>query len=209
MEKQVQEEKKTLTFPLNSRRLLLSHKQLIAKALSLPTTASASDLAVMIDGKFREENRNPTDIQVIVIQSEKGEELLLKDVDGVFLKIPADNCASSRTSPTPSSQVSSDQIDFLALQGNDTFQFEEDCLERVLDSMEQELVKTRTQLYTAEEEVMSLRLRLSEYSDRIGEAETKLKLERIKVQSFQKRKKPSGGNRTKLFNYGMLTANNC
>ena len=51
---------------------------------------------------------------------------------------------------------------FFALQGNDTFQFEEDCLEHVLDSMEQELVKTRTQLCIAEEEVMSLRLRLSE-----------------------------------------------
>ena len=111
------------------------------------TTASASDSAVMIDGKFREENRNPTDIQVIIIQSAKGEELLLQDVDEVFLKIPAENCVSSRTSPTPSSQVFGGQINFLALQGNDTFQFEEDCLEHVLDSMEQELVKTRTQLY--------------------------------------------------------------
>ena len=45
----------------------------------------------MIDGKFREENRNTTDIQVIVIQSEKGEEVLLQDVDGIFLKIPAEN----------------------------------------------------------------------------------------------------------------------
>ena len=104
MEKQEQEEKKTLTFPFNSRWLLLSYKQLIVKTLSLPTTASASDLAVIIDRKFREENSNPNDIQVIVTQSEKGEELLLQDVDGVFLKIPAKNCASSRMSPTPSSR---------------------------------------------------------------------------------------------------------
>ena len=92
----------------------------------------------MMDGKFREGNRNPTDIQVIVIQSEKGEELLLQDVDGVFLKILAENCVSCRTSPTVI--VSGDQIDFLALQGNDIFQFEEGCLERVLDSLEQELI---------------------------------------------------------------------
>ena len=120
MEKEEQE-KKTLTFPLNSRRLLLTHKQLISRALNLPTTASASDLGVMIDGKLREDNRNPTDIQVMVTQSEKGEELLLRNVDGVFLKIPVEYCVSSRTSPTPSSQVSDDQIDFLALQGDDTF----------------------------------------------------------------------------------------
>ena len=126
-----------MAFPLNSMRLLLSHKKLITKAfLSLPTTASASDLAVMIHGKFREENRNPTDIEVIVIQSEKGEELLLQGVDGVFLKIPAENCVLFRTCLTPSRQVSDDQVDFLALQGNDTFQFEEGCLERVLDSVE-------------------------------------------------------------------------
>jgi len=47
-----------------------------------------------------EENRNRTDIHVIVIQLEKGEELLLKNVDGMFLKIPAENYVSSRTSPT-------------------------------------------------------------------------------------------------------------
>ena len=37
---------------------------------------------------------------------------------------------------------------------------------------------------------MSLRLRLSEYSDKIGEAEGKLKLERIKVTAFKGERSP-------------------
>ena len=71
----------------------------------------------------------------------------------MFLNIPTEQCASSRTSPALSSEVSNELHYSLALQGNDNFCFEENCLEHVLTSMEQELVRTWTQLFEAQEEV--------------------------------------------------------
>jgi len=52
-------------------------------------------------------------------------------MDGVLLKIQAGQCASSRTSPAPSSEVSNELHDSVALQGNDNFCFEENFLEHV------------------------------------------------------------------------------
>ena len=52
----------------------------------------------MICGRLREENRDPSNIQVTVSQSGEAEELCLQDVNGVFLRIP------TRASPTPSSE---------------------------------------------------------------------------------------------------------
>jgi len=77
---------------------------------------------------LREENRDPSNIQVTVTQLEEGEELCLH---GVFLKIPAEQCVSSRTSLASSSEVSDELPYSLALQRNDNFHFEGDCLEHV------------------------------------------------------------------------------
>ena len=93
MEKQEGERKTTLTFPLISKRLQLHHIQLIARGLCLPTAASAGDLSVMISGRLPENNYDPSNTQVVITQSEKGEELTLQDMDGVLLRIPASECA--------------------------------------------------------------------------------------------------------------------
>ena len=89
MEEQEGGRRTTLTFPFNSKRLQLHHIQLIAESLCLPTTASASDLSVMIGGKLCENNHDPSNTQIVITQSEEGEELSLQDMDGVFLRIPA------------------------------------------------------------------------------------------------------------------------
>ena len=177
MEKQEGERKTTLTFPLISK----SHIQLIARGLSLPTAASAGDLSVIISGRLHENNRDPSNTQVVITQSEKGEELSLQDMDGVFLRIPESECASPRTSSVSSSKLSVELQNTSVLQENNGFSAKERCLERVLGSMEQELVKARTQLLEAQEEVTSLSIKVSEYSGELLEAQRQLGLEREKV----------------------------
>ena len=177
MEKQEGERKTTLTFPLISK----SHIQLIARGLSLPTAASAGNLSVMISGRLHENNRDPSNTQVVITQSEKGEELSLQDMDGVFLRIPASECASPRTSSVSSSELSVELQNTSVLQENNGFSAKERCLERVLGSMEQELVKAWTQLLEAQEEVTSLSIKVSEYSGELLEAQRQLGLEREKV----------------------------
>ena len=169
MEKQEGERKTILTFPLISKRLQLHHIQLIARGLSLPTAASAGDLSVMISVRLHENNRDPSNTQVVIIQSEKGEELSLQDMDGVFLRIPASECASPRTSSVSSSELFVELQNTSVLQENNGFSAEEHCVEHVLSSVEQELVKARTQLLEAQEEVTSLSIKVSEYSGELLE----------------------------------------
>ena len=225
MEKQEGERKTTLTFPLISKRLQLHHIQLIARGLSLPTAASAGDLSVMISGRLHENNRDPSNTQVVIIQSEKGEELSLQDMDGVFLRIPASKCASPRTSSVSSSELSVELQNTSVLQENNGFSAKERCVEHVLSSMEQELVKARTQLLEAQEEVTSLSIKVSEYSGELLEVQRQLGLEREKVlelvqekklfnsscqpQSSRASKRRSKGDRIKLYNFGTLTVNSC
>ena len=170
-----------MTFPLISKRLQLHHIQLIARGLSLPTVASAGDLSVMISGRLHENNRDPSNTQVVITQSEKGEELSLQDMDGVLLRIPASECASPRASSVSSSELSVELQNTSVLQENNGFSAEEHCLECVLSSMKQELVKARTQLLEAQEEVASLSIKVSEYSGELLEVQRQLGLEREKV----------------------------
>ena len=80
--------------------------QLIAKALSLPTAASANNLSMIISGRLRVNNPNPSNTQVVITQSEESEELSLQGMDGVFLRIPAPGCAEPRTPSLSSSKLS-------------------------------------------------------------------------------------------------------
>ena len=50
-------------FPLNSKRLTVSHLKQIAAAMGLPTTASADELRQMIESEVQSRGRN---VQVIV-----------------------------------------------------------------------------------------------------------------------------------------------
>ena len=136
---------------------------------------------MIISGRLHENNRNPSNTQVVITQSEKGEELCLQDMDGVFLRIPASECASPRTPSVSTSELSVELQTTSVLQENNGFSAEEYCLERVLSSMEQELVKARTQLLEAQEEVASLSIKVSEYSSELLEVQRQLGLEREKV----------------------------
>ena len=60
----------------------------------------------MISGRLHENNRDPSNTQVMITQLEKGEELSLQDMDGVFLRIPASECESPRMSSVSTSELS-------------------------------------------------------------------------------------------------------
>ena len=77
-----------VAYPLNSKRLKLRQIQHLARALDLPTSATRGDLEVMISGRLAEANHDTTNIQVIVTQGEEGEQLCLRDVEGIFLVTP-------------------------------------------------------------------------------------------------------------------------
>ena len=58
---------------------------------------------VMINGKLVETNCDTTGIQVVIVQSEEGEQILLKDVSGAFLVTPSLPMLASK-SPTLSQE---------------------------------------------------------------------------------------------------------
>ena len=88
-------------YPLNSKRLKLRHIQHLARALNLSTTATRSDLEVMIDGKLAETSHDTTSVQVVIAENEEGEQLLLRDMRGTILVTPTLLFEASRSS-TPS-----------------------------------------------------------------------------------------------------------
>jgi len=98
------QERATVTFPLNSKRLQLHQLQKIAAALDLPTTASGSDLLVIVSGKLCDIKHEPSNVQVVATKTEEGEELSLQDMDGVFLRVPVLK-ELSRGSSAPGSEV--------------------------------------------------------------------------------------------------------
>ena len=151
-----------IAYPLNSKRLNLRHIQHLASALNLPTTATRSDLEVMISGKISETSHDATSIQVVIVQSEEGEHLSLRDIKGTFLVTPLLPVVTSR-SPTPS-QENSD-----LKEEAESFTAEMTQLENVLQMLEEETTFLRTELQSTKEEVRQLRTELDRVNCRLVE----------------------------------------
>ena len=84
-------------------------------------------------------------------------------------------------SSVSTSELSVELQNTSVLQENSGFSAEERCLEHILSSMEQELVKAQTQLLEAQEEVTSLSIKVSEYSGELLKVQRQLGLGREKV----------------------------
>jgi len=80
--------------------------QKIAGALDLPTTASGSDLFVIVSGKLHDIKHDSSNVQVVATKTEEGEELSLQDMDGVFLRVPVLKEELSIGSPAPGREAS-------------------------------------------------------------------------------------------------------
>ena len=143
-------ERAIVTFPLNSKRLQLYQVQQIAGVLDFPTTASSSDLLVMVCGKLHDNNHDPSNVEVVATETEGGEELSLQDMDGMFLRVPVLKEELSGTSLAPGSEVSvptlvsgsSRTSPARDSEKRESFSLEEKCVEEILSLMKTELTNT-------------------------------------------------------------------
>ena len=60
-------------YSLNSKKLKLRYMQHLASALNLSTTATRSDLEVMIDSRLAETSHDTPTFQVVIAQIEEGQ----------------------------------------------------------------------------------------------------------------------------------------
>ena len=106
----------------------------------------------MISGRLAEANHDTTNIQVIVTQGEEGEQLCLRDVEGIFLVTPP-------ILPLPVSESSTPHEEESDIEGEiESFTTEMIQLRSVLQSFEEETVVLRTELQSTKKEVEQLRL---------------------------------------------------
>ena len=57
---------KTVTYPFGSKRISLTQLRQLAQALELPIGGNSADLQVMVEGKLREMERDPSSVQVVL-----------------------------------------------------------------------------------------------------------------------------------------------
>ena len=101
-------------------------------------------------------------VQVVIAQSEEGEQLLLRDMKGTILVTTILSWEASR-SPTPS------QGDFDCKEGAESFAAEMRQLESVLQMLEEESMTLRAELCSTKEEVRQLRAELNKVNCRLVE----------------------------------------
>ena len=139
-------------FPLGSKTLTVRHIQQLASGLGLPTAATKSDLEVMINGKLVDMFHVPKCVLVIVSVTEQGEELSLRDMDGIFLVIPPLSRMVSK-SPTPSEGNWSEEDMDLSIELTQ--------LRHLLQSLGEENVALKVELESTKDEVARLKADLS------------------------------------------------
>ena len=89
------------TVPLNSRRLTAQILRSLAAGLDIPTSASNEKLRHMIEGKLLEQEREPRDVQVVIMAAEtegtgaSPGRILLQDEDGVFLDVESSSTTTA------------------------------------------------------------------------------------------------------------------
>ena len=92
-------------YHLNSRRLKTRQLRRIAAALGLAESASAEDTRTIIEGKLREMDKDPAEVQVIVkdLEGDDGTLFLIND-EGVIITVEAllDSHVTSETTSTTS-----------------------------------------------------------------------------------------------------------
>ena len=59
-------------YPLNSRHIGIELWHLLAQSLYLPVTGTSPDLQVMVEGKLRELERDPANVQLVIKEISNG-----------------------------------------------------------------------------------------------------------------------------------------
>ncbi len=99
----------TKTFPLNSRRLTAETLSRIAKALDLPTTASADETRQLIEGKLGEETE-PRNVQVDMVEDAAGKVgIQLRSEEGVIVDIPLEERVTDEARETHEEELEAEE----------------------------------------------------------------------------------------------------
>ena len=75
-------------FLLNSRCLTALILGKIATELGVPSGGSLADTKQMVEGAFSEHGRQPSNVQVSLLETGGGVAIRLEDEDGIFMEIP-------------------------------------------------------------------------------------------------------------------------
>ena len=94
-----------LLIPLNSKRLTAAHLKRLATALDIPTTAAGDEVRQMVEGKLGEQGREPRNVQV-VLGAMPRDSFSLRDAEGTFLTVDAEEEARAEDAPEPSNSES-------------------------------------------------------------------------------------------------------
>ena len=109
---------KTITYPFGSKRISLTQLRQLAQALELPIGGNSADLQVMVEGKLREMERDPSSVQVVLEKDTgNGQTMLLEDESGPFLLVGT---------PDPISANHADSLDNVSISVKQDLQ----CTER-------------------------------------------------------------------------------
>ena len=164
--------------PLNSKRLKTTQLQRLARALSLPTSASGDELRLMIDGKLGEMEKEPRNVQVVISEAERGaERLSLWDDDGSFLDVDPESPDGDGSEKETESAATVGELQAAldhALEENAQLRVE---LQQQQTALEEE--RSQTEALKKENE----RLEETTTLTRVSELEGELKRERDKMKS--------------------------
>ena len=147
-------------FPLGSKRLTVRHMQQLASGLGLPTAATKGDLEVMINGKLVDMFHDPKCVQVIVSVTEQGEELSLRDMDGIFLVIPPLSRMVSKSPTSSEGNWSEEDMDL---------SIELTQLRHLLQGLEEGNVALKVELESTKDEVARLKADFSKANEHVLE----------------------------------------
>ena len=126
--------------PLNSRYLTAEQIKRVERALGVPTDASVDEVHVMIEGKLREMEHDPANVQVVISSAN----MSLRGENSKFLSI-----TEFPSTETPNNVNEERNIPDEASHA---------------DSMVQELEQLQTKLQDAKAEILTLKKRLRIYS---------------------------------------------
>ena len=81
-------------YPLISKHIGIEQWRLLAQYLDLPVSGTSPDLQIMVEGKLRELQRDPANVQLVIKEISSGlQRLELHDESGVFLEVSVpDEC---------------------------------------------------------------------------------------------------------------------
>ena len=166
---------KSKPFPLNSRRLGSSILRQVAVELGLPGTGSLEDTHQMIDGRLQEQEHEPCNVQVRIMEPE-GEVpgltvIELKDAESIFLRteLPADEPERSDSEDSSAGERSTAGAGEEQINSEGVEQLQAELMEARAQTEEEQSRREEVETHNSrlQEEVRELSVKLEQSKNRI------------------------------------------